>query len=72
MGWARDLFDRTAPHAAGSVYVNFMPEDDSGRIGRAYGANMERLGRVKARYDPTNLFRANHNIPVAVAKAAAE
>ena len=25
IGWARDLFARTAPFAAGSVYVNFMP-----------------------------------------------
>lgn len=72
IGWARTLFDRAAPHAAGSVYVNFMPEDDAGRIGCAYGANMERLGRVKARYDPQNLFRTNHNIPAAPARAAAE
>lgn len=70
IGWARDLFDAAAPYAAGSVYVNFMPEDDAGRIAGAYGGNMERLGRVKARYDPANLFRTNHNIPVATALAA--
>jgi FAD/FMN-containing dehydrogenase len=72
IAWARELFDAATPHAAGSVYVNFMPEDDAERIGRAYGGNMARLSRVKARYDPQNLFRANHNIPVAAAARAAE
>jgi FAD/FMN-containing dehydrogenase len=31
----------------------------------AYGKNYERLGRVKAEYDPDNLFRVNRNIPPA-------
>src|SRR5690606_21685738 len=31
--WARALAEATAPHAAGSVYVNFMPEDETGRVG---------------------------------------
>lgn len=59
--WARDLFDRTAPHAAGSVYVNFMPSDD-GRMAEAYGPNIEKLRKIKAEYDPKNQFRLNHNI----------
>lgn len=64
IAWARDLFDRTAPHAAGSVYVNFMPSDDGGRMAEAYGPNMDRLRKIKAKYDPKNQFRLNHNIPV--------
>jgi FAD/FMN-containing dehydrogenase len=71
IAWARDLFARAAPHAAGSVYVNFMPGDEADRLDAAYGANMPRLRRVKARYDAGNLFRMNHNIrPDAVAHAA--
>lgn len=65
IAWARDLFDRTAPHAAGSVYVNFMPADDEGRMPQAYGSNMERLRKAKAKYDPGNFFRLNHNIQAA-------
>ena len=64
IAWARDLYERTAPHAAGSVYVNFMPSDDEGRMTEAYGPNMARLRRIKAKYDPENLFRLNHNIAV--------
>jgi hypothetical protein len=51
-----------APHSAGSVYVNFMPADESDRLGEAYGTNADRLAEVKAAWDPENLFRLNHNI----------
>ncbi|MFG6645570.1 BBE domain-containing protein, partial [Sulfitobacter sp. 1A09149] len=64
IGWARDLFNCTAQHAAGSVYVNFMPSDDDGRMSEAYGSNIDKLRRIKAKYDPSNLFRLNHNIDV--------
>jgi FAD/FMN-containing dehydrogenase len=61
--WARGLFERMAPHATGGVYVNFMPDDEVERVSRgAYGGNYQRLARLKARYDPTNLFRRNRNI----------
>ncbi|MEY8143956.1 FAD-binding oxidoreductase [Falsihalocynthiibacter sp. CO-5D18] len=62
IGWARKLFDDTAKYSTGSVYVNFMPEDDVDRVGGAYGVNMDRLSAVKAKYDGGNLFRLNHNI----------
>jgi FAD/FMN-containing dehydrogenase len=66
IGWARELFGRMAPHATGGVYVNFMPEDEASRVARgAYGPNYERLAKLKARYDPGNLFRMNQNIPPA-------
>lgn len=71
IGWARALSDTVASQSAGSVYVNFMPEDEAGRIDGAYGVNMDRLRRVKTQYDPGNLFRVNHNIrPETVARAA--
>jgi FAD/FMN-containing dehydrogenase len=63
IGWARDFFGRMAPHATGGVYVNFMPEDEAQRVsGGAYGPNYERLAKLKAKYDPDNLFRQNQNI----------
>ena len=63
VGWARALHEAAAPFASGSVYVNFMPEDESGRVESAYGANYRRLAEIKRRYDPDNRFRMNQNIP---------
>jgi FAD/FMN-containing dehydrogenase len=63
IAWARGLFDALTPHATGGVYVNFMPEDEAQRVrAGAYGANYDRLARLKAKYDPDNLFRMNQNI----------
>lgn len=59
--WARDLFDALSPWSVG-VYVNFMPAEDAGRVGDAYGANLARLAAVKAHYDPQNRLRLNQNI----------
>ena len=62
IAWARELSKTAAPFAMGSVYVNFMPEDESDRVETAYGANYRRLAEIKRRYDPDNLFRMNQNI----------
>ena len=62
IGWAREFFDASAPYASGTVYVNFMTEDEEERVKAAYGPNYDRLVELKNKYDPTNLFRINHNI----------
>ncbi len=65
IAWARGFFDAMRPHSSG-VYVNFMPDDDAGRLAEAYGPNLARLAEVKAVYDPGNIFRRNHNIAPAM------
>jgi FAD/FMN-containing dehydrogenase len=46
------------------AYVNFLADEGQARIREAYpGSTWERLAAVKGRYDPTNLFRLNQNIP---------
>jgi FAD/FMN-containing dehydrogenase len=46
------------------AYVNFLGDEGEERIRAAYpGATWDRLTQIKARYDPTNLFRLNQNIP---------
>jgi FAD/FMN-containing dehydrogenase len=60
--WARKSFEATASFASGTAYVNFMPNDEGERVETAYGANYVKLAAVKRHYDPTNLFRLNHNI----------
>src|SRR5215208_8524264 len=50
----------------GGVYVNFLGDEGEARIREAYpGATFERLAAIKGRYDSTNLFRLNQNIPPA-------
>lgn len=62
ISWAREYFNASAPFASGSVYVNFMTQEETGRIGEAYGPNYKRLVEVKKKYDPHNFFRQNQNI----------
>ena len=51
----------------GGAYVGFLGEEGEGRIREAYpGSTWERLAEIKRRYDPTNLFRLNQNIPPAI------
>jgi FAD/FMN-containing dehydrogenase len=47
-----------------SAYVNFLGEEGEARVHEAYPASTwARLEAIKTRYDPTNLFRMNQNIP---------
>jgi len=62
VAWARQFFSESAPFASGGAYVNFMTEDESDRVGAAYGPNYPRLVGLKRRYDPFNVFRINQNI----------
>jgi FAD/FMN-containing dehydrogenase len=48
------------------AYVNFLGDEGPQRVRAAYpGETWDRLAAIKARYDPTNLFRVNQNIPPA-------
>jgi hypothetical protein len=49
-----------------SAYVNFLMDEGPDRVRDAYpGPTWDRLTQIKRRYDPTNLFRLNQNIPPA-------
>jgi FAD/FMN-containing dehydrogenase len=48
------------------AYVNFLGDEGEERIRAAYpGPTWDRLVEIKRRYDPTNVFRLNQNIPPA-------
>jgi len=62
VAWAREFFAKAQPFASKGAYINFLTEEEAGRIEFAYGATYKRLVEVKTKYDPTNLFRMNQNI----------
>jgi FAD/FMN-containing dehydrogenase len=64
--WVADFASALLQSDKGA-YVNFLAEEGEERIRAAYpGSTWDRLAAIKARYDPTNLFRLNQNIqPVA-------
>jgi FAD/FMN-containing dehydrogenase len=45
------------------AYVNFMGNQREAKVRAIYpGPTLDRLAKIKSRYDPTNLFRLNQNI----------
>lgn len=62
VAWTRSFWSQVEPYATGGVYVNHIAGDEPGRVHAAFGVNYDRLLATKRQYDPTNLFRLNHNI----------
>lgn len=64
MASIRESCEQLAPWGGRGVYVNMLNIDELDRVVEAYGGpeKYNRLGLVKATYDPGNLFRRNHNI----------
>ncbi|HEY1390731.1 MAG TPA: FAD-binding oxidoreductase [Ktedonobacterales bacterium] len=60
--WAREYWTALHPHSAGGGYVNMLMDEGDETVRAAYGANYPRLAKVKAQYDPDNLFHINQNI----------
>jgi FAD/FMN-containing dehydrogenase len=59
--WTRSLFGRQEPMARACTGT-FMGDEGRDRVRAACGPEKcERLAELKARYDPTNLFRSNQN-----------
>jgi len=64
IAWARETHDRLAPYARNGAYSNYMDDDENRiRVRQAFGSNFPRLQKLKDRYDPTNVFHRNQNIP---------
>jgi FAD binding domain/Berberine and berberine like len=64
--WLTDFTVALRQEGEGAAYVGFLGDEGEGRIREAYpGSTYERLAAIKGRYDPTNLFRLNQNIPPA-------
>ena len=63
--WVTGLHDVLRSDAAGA-YVNFLSDEGEERVHEAYpDPTWDRLARIKAGYDPDNVFHRNQNIPPA-------
>jgi FAD/FMN-containing dehydrogenase len=68
MDWVRRFSAAFEPVLTGGVYLNFEPETGEAQTRAGFGdAKYERLAALKEQWDPTNMFRANHNIAPAKA-----
>lgn len=67
VSWARATSEAAKPFTSGRVYVNYIGADEaSDRVKAAYSPDkFARLGAIKRKYDPMNVFRINQNIPPA-------
>jgi FAD/FMN-containing dehydrogenase len=61
--WIDALYTAMRPFVSGGAYQNFMDPDLRTWPRAYYGANLERLVRIKRAVDPTNLFRFAQSIP---------
>ncbi len=60
---ARGYRDDLRPYSTGATYLNFIGDEGGDRVEAGFGAlNYERLARVKAEWDPENVFNGNQNI----------
>jgi hypothetical protein len=60
--WSIDYSEALRPYSAGGGYLNMMMDEGQERVRASYRDNYDRLARIKAQYDPENLFRVNQNI----------
>jgi hypothetical protein len=66
--------DAMQPWADEQTLPNFLSADEAttpAAVRSVYGADLyDRLALIKARWDPANTFRMNHNIPPAPARTS--
>jgi FAD/FMN-containing dehydrogenase len=62
--WAQRAYADLEPSLTGGAYINFLSSEGADRVKAAYGAEkFARLQALKDKYDPTNLFHLNQNVP---------
>jgi FAD/FMN-containing dehydrogenase len=61
----REVYAAMRPHVPGAAYVNYCDLDLPDYQTAYWGANLARLKKIKAAFDPDNVFRHAQSIPVA-------
>lgn len=61
--WTRECWEAMRPFLIDGSYGNYVSDEGEASARAAYGPNYDTLVALKNKYDPTNLFRMNHNVP---------
>jgi FAD/FMN-containing dehydrogenase len=66
IAYTRSFAKAMKPYTTGQVYLNFIGDEGLQRVESAFGADKwKRLTELKQKWDPTNVFNHNQNIPPA-------
>ncbi len=65
MQWISDAFNVLWPFGNGHAYQNYIDKEQPNWLYAYYGENVERLRKVKAKYDPDNIWKFEQSIPPA-------
>jgi FAD/FMN-containing dehydrogenase len=66
IAFTREFSSAMKPWCTGRAYLNFIGDEGLERVAAAFGPEkFARLQELKRKWDPTNLFRHNQNIPPA-------
>ena len=66
VAYTKEIAGAMKPWTTGRAYLNFIGDEGEGRVEAAFGPEkFAKLQALKAKWDPTNLFRHNQNIPPA-------
>lgn len=63
MAWVDRSWTAMKPYSSQGAYINYLSTDEPAAVKASYGANYARLVQLKRKYDPTNFFHRNRNIP---------
>jgi FAD/FMN-containing dehydrogenase len=66
IAYTKAISSSMKPWTTGRAYLNFIGDEGEGRVAAAFGPEkFAKLQALKTKWDPTNLFRHNQNIPPA-------
>jgi FAD/FMN-containing dehydrogenase len=62
ISFVRKTWSEISEFGTGTTYINFAEAESQSVVDEAFGAKLEKLAQIKAKYDPENFFRRNNNI----------
>jgi FAD/FMN-containing dehydrogenase len=63
IAWVNSAWEALKPFSGGRIYANYLSVEGEEAVKGAFGKNYPKLVAIKNKYDPTNFFKLNPNIP---------